>query len=307
LHEPPGIGFVPGVTWLLAVALMATSCSPTLRAGKEARPVGAESSRIYQRADLSFAEAAFFKPAEDHPEDLTFKLAPLILQEVKPAASAQAGAAAIDRLGSLEVNSSERQPTVYYAPSTAIFGDTPHVQLIYLWCYADVPPGTSPSALAAQGVRITLNSSGEPVIWEVLADGSETEIFFVARSLEEAAKAEHGQPFPGRRFSTERALNALPKTVVARVIEDGPTPMGPIVYLAAGSHDIATLLCRCMPAQARRLTATSSYVLKPFPETSSTAVALRTRLTSFRPPGFWPGEAEATPRAQRCLRLPSRF
>ena len=55
---------------------------------------------------------------------------------------------------------------------------------------------------------------------------------------------------PGRRFWIERSLASAPETVVARVIDDGPTPMGPILYLTVDSQEIVTLICRCMDAQA---------------------------------------------------------
>ena len=116
-----------------------------------------------------------------------------------------------------------------------------------------------------QGIRITLNSAGQPVIWEVLADSSGAELFFVSQNLEAAAMAEFGKPLPGRRYAIERSVEAAPDVVVARVIDDGPVAMGPIVYLSAGTRAVSTLICRCMPAQARKLLATSTYDLAAIP------------------------------------------
>ena len=77
-----------------------------------------------------------------------------------------------------------------------------------------------------QGIRITLNSAGQPAIWEVLADGSGAELIFVSQSLEAAALAEFGKPLPGRRYAIERSVEEAPSVVVARVIDDGPMAHG---------------------------------------------------------------------------------
>src|SRR5512143_4089936 len=49
-----------------------------------------------------------------------------------------------------------------------------------------------------------------------------------------------------------------------RALDDSPVVMGPIVYLSAGSRAVSTLICRCMPAQAKKLVSTSTYDLQPF-------------------------------------------
>jgi hypothetical protein len=49
--------------------------------------------------------------------------------------------------------------------------------------------------------------------------------------------------------------------VVARVIEDGPQPMGPIVYVSADGVTVETLICRCMSSQVDELVASETYPL----------------------------------------------
>jgi hypothetical protein len=142
-----------------------------------------------------------------------------------------------------------------------------------------------------QGIRITLNASGSPVIWEVLADDSGANLIFVSKLLEAAAIETFGPPLPGRRFTIESSLETAANAIVARVIEDGPVPMGPIVHLNAGSADISTLICRCMPTQAKNLLMTETYRLRTLAE------------SRLKPVFGEPGEDGAT-RLARVLRLP---
>jgi hypothetical protein len=88
--------------------------------------------------------------------------------------------------------------------------------------------------------------------------------------LERAAAAEHGPPLRGRRFAVERSAAETPDVLVARLIDDGPIPMGPMVYVEAQANLISTVLCRCMPAQVRHIVENNFYELLPvqsLPET----------------------------------------
>jgi len=104
----------------------------------------------------------------------------------------------------------------------------------------------------------------------------------------------------------ELAPRKAPRTVVARAIADGPVPMGPIVYLERDSKSVSTIVCRCMPAQARSLLTTSVYELKPIQAENSDLLLkmLRDRL-KFRA-AFWPGEKDVS-ELQKKLRLPNSF
>jgi hypothetical protein len=68
--------------------------------------------------------------------------------------------------------------------------------------------------------------------------------------------------------------------------------MGPIVHLNAGSQNVSTLICRCMPTQAKNLLATETYQLRPLAESE-----LR--------PRFDKADEDAAARLARSLRLPA--
>jgi hypothetical protein len=254
---------------------------------------------IYLRVTNQFAEACFFKPVEPKTPDLNFSLAPMLLQELKatnqpPLPREQFGLLTRSN-GVLTVDTS--RATIYVAADTVLRKEKSYARLSYLWVYGD---------FALQGVRITLDGSGQPCLWEVLADDSGAELFFVTHRLEAAALAEFGKPLPGRHYAIERSWAESPKVVVARVLEDAPAVMGPMVYLKAGTAEASTLICRCMPAQAKHLARTSTYTLVPLSGPTE-ALLHEAQARSRTRPAFWFGNAPEPGRLEKSLRLPSAF
>lgn len=251
---------------LLGICLVA--CAPRrepLTSGQRAA--------IYERATVQFTNAVLFKPLEAGPTNtLGFKLAPLFIQEV------------------VSTNAAIAPPLVFFEESRFLLDGRPHGQVIYIWRPL-VPAGNTSGEAVAQGIRITLNASGSPVIWEVLVDDSGGELIFVSQAFEAAAIKAFGSPLAGRRFASEPDLKTAPNAIVARVIEDGPVAMGPIVHLNAGSCNVSTLVCRCMPTQVKNLLATETYELRPVVPSKS------------RPHFDKPGE-DGGARLGRTLRLP---
>ena len=261
-------------------------------------------SEIYQRETNEFACAAYFKPAETRTStnELSFTLAPLILQQVSVA---QEPPSPPDRFGAVSISNGTpvldlSRPAIYWESDTVQVSGGPHARFFYLWCYSPGPQ----AALPLQGIRLTLNSDGQPVIWEVLAEGSGAKVIFISQKLEAAALAEFGKPLPGRRYVIERRVDTSPAVIVARVIDDGPIPMGPIVYLSAGTRQVSTLICRCMPAQARKLLTTRTYDLLPFQEASTNSLVMRARVMLGERAGFWPEDDTRGKGLEAWLRLP---
>ena len=80
--------------------------------------------------------------------------------------------------------------------------------------------------------------------------------------------------------------------------------MGPFVYVEQGSLGISTLLCRCMPAQAEKLSGAFMYDLLP-------ATQLPAGILNSQPPSvpgtgsrFWNGQCATL---ESALRLPPAF
>jgi hypothetical protein len=279
-------------------------------------------AEIYQRATNEFAEAVFYKPAEPKSEPLGFTLAPLILQEVN---GAKEPLSLPDRFGTLSVSNGapvldRSRPAIYWEADAVQINGKALARFSYVWSYApdsleserahgitSAASGPAKPGLPLQGIRITLNSAGQPAIWEVLADSSRARLFFVSQNLEAAAMAEFGKPLPGRRFAAERSVEAAPDVVVARVIDDNAVAAGPIVYQSAGTRAVSTLICRCMPAQAKKLLATSTYDLLPFQAASTNSLIIQARFLLQERAAFWPGDDTDGKRLEACLRLPEAF
>ena len=296
------------------VAILVTACLPHSK--PVATAVGTSSApspvpnygEVYGRASNTFGAVLFFKPAEGSNTDLILRFAPLLLQEVGD--TNQPGALRQDSIGSLDaLGPSSRsplvQPAIYALTDTVEIRGRAHLRLTYLWCYAPGPGQAKGTPV--QCIRLTLNSAAEPAVWEVLAEESPAQLIFVSSSVESAARAQYGAPLPGRRFAVERTPAEAPRVVVARVIDDGPTAMGPIVYLRAGTRSVSTLTCRCMPAQAKRVLTTTVYRLVPVQQFSEnpdwTAISARDKNRL----AFHPGSDPGVPRLDRCLRLPALF
>jgi len=214
---------------------------------------------LQARAAVAFTNVVLFKPADGGPEDLAARFAPLILQELRggPGGFFDEGDWLADLRDGGIVAGATNGAVVFVASDAVTLQGASHVRLTYLWSYA---AGSAP-ALPVQGLRITLGAGGEPAVYEVLAEPQPARLVFVSRSLENACRTASGDPLPGRRFSAESAVSGVGEAVVARVIEDGPIPLGPIIYLRARTRAVATVTCRCMPSQARAVMANRTYRL----------------------------------------------
>ncbi len=195
--------------------------------------------------------------------EMTF--APLIVQEVDggvgPTDPTQFGAI-VGEVGGPRVDSS--RPAVYAGTFTTRINGVDHDQVVYFWRYPSRPHEPQCVSREGRGVRITLGSDGFPLVWEALSTATDTRELYVSESLERAAADKFGGPLPGRQYAVERPGDEVRNVVIARVLDDGPVPMGPYVYLnAPPERAITTVLCRCMPSQVREFVETGYYDLVP--------------------------------------------
>jgi hypothetical protein len=244
-------GLLPGVAGVLAAVLSACT-GPGQRSSRA--PAGDIQAEMLARVATVFKIGILYKPKPTPIETLASKLAPLIIQE-----SAGPGDASRDNLfGAVHDAEVETQePAVYALESEITLNGRTHTQVTFAWCYASGAPDSE----GFQAVQITLNAAGEPVVWEPFSMLSKPHVLFVAESLEKAAAAEFGAPLAGRRYAVESSRDRAPGVMVGRLIDDGPVPMGPMVYVQRQTHQVTTILCRCMPAQTTSVAATAEYAL----------------------------------------------
>ncbi|MCH8242807.1 MAG: hypothetical protein IH897_09380 [Planctomycetes bacterium] len=226
---------------------------------------------LRSRSLTEFSEAVFVKPRLDGVDEAEADLAPLIVEQAAESQTRETrylfGAVVTRRDGTLEVDAEDR--VVYTGTSLVRIGQPEYRQVIFVWAY---PPAKATEAIHWRGVRATIGTDGFPLAWEVLSSDTDERHLFVASSLERAAVEAFGEPVQDRRFAIERHVGETPLTVVLRIIEDGPIPMGPYVYLADPAHDVTTLLCRCSPAQIGRFVAEGYYDLVPLESLDKRAI-----------------------------------
>ncbi len=215
-----------------------------------------------QTAD-EFQNSVFFKPREKSASVVPVVMAPIIVREIRPDATAPART---ERIGSWIPDESDTRrltatrSTVYLGQSPAMLNGREHRQITYVWWQ---PRGEAPTRGTRWfAVRMTLDDDGAPHIWELL-DGARQAVLFVSQSLERSARQAYGDPLPERRFSVETALDDQPSVIVARVLADGPIAMGPLVYQSRRPAGVKTLLCRCMPSQVAETVDGVWYDIEP--------------------------------------------
>jgi hypothetical protein len=204
---------------------------------------------VYARTARRFERATFFSPdPESAPGELRW-MSPLIVEELDPLRSEDSPLAEFGRLsvqppGVATVHSDE--PTVYHTEETVAIGETNHAQSTYLWFY----PPTEPGGKAGwRGFRMILDHRGFAIVWEVLSSEAGLRVLYVSKPIEDAARRQYGAPLPDRRFVVEPHVAEHPDVVVARIVGDGPQPMGPFLYLDYSARHVSTLICRCEPSQ----------------------------------------------------------
>ncbi|MFQ5411081.1 MAG: hypothetical protein ACE5EC_02250 [Phycisphaerae bacterium] len=244
---------------------------------------------IHARTERVIPRGFFYKPREGAASRDTFQLAPLIVQEISNGA---ADLPEDDRIAGLVLDANGHlsfhtdRPAVYVDVSIVQLNGQDHDQLSYTWFY---PLRTGHDYITWRCCRMTLDGEGLPIIWEVLGSQSGPDALYVSKSLELGAAAAFGPPLTGRRFSIETDMNSRSDVRVARILDDGPRPMGPFVYLTAEDLEVMTLTCRCMPSQVRDLPHSAYYELRPLSELRK----ITTRLDPVR--------------LDRVLRLPASF
>jgi len=237
-------------------------------------------------------------------------MAPLIIQEIQPGGAGDM----TDRFGFVTADSSGRlhidaaRPVVYYSQSYVDLGGSVYQQISYLWCYdtGNIECFGKNMGIAVQGIRMTMDGAGFPEIIEVLDDMSNHRIIYVSTSLEETAVNEFGKPLPGRKYSIECNQEDLPDVVVARVVNNGPEPSGPFVYIQACSHDITTLLCRCENSQFSVIEEDILYEFLPIEELKNVGINDTTWSRGILNTKY-PRSKEEKNWLLRVLRLPLEF
>jgi len=272
---------------LLIGAIALCSCktansSRTLGSGTAVADAQAGSAAIYSRSNTWFTNVVIWKPVENDAATATdpaSKLAnvflPLIVQELADTNTHAHGTSPLIAVGIQNMRASV---------AAANIGGQPRMQVAYRWTMASsVGPG---AAVKHHEIRITIGSDGLPAFWEVRGDASRPQEVYAAQAVELKAAAAFKGSLPGRMFSLEPATNSIPSVVVPRVLQDGPVPMGPIIFV--NQHgEIATLICRCMPSPAGKAVEVRLYEMAVEPDNGSGTPNAQSAVNFLRLPPAW--------------------
>jgi len=243
------------IGWVFTAAFLFSGCVTPNRPGEphpSPLPVAAPEwhDELRRRTQTEFATGALYKPNPDAMPSGALRLTPLIVLNTEHADCAV-------------------ENPLYAVSGVQDPPAQPMVRVDYGWQVRCQTSRSSPASVERYGLSIVLGRDGFP-LWAQAArwsnDRFEPETVFVSRTLEDAAIAGFSSPLPGRAYVIERGLDEAPDQVVAGILEDGPIPMGPYVYMDPLRAGVVTILCRCSPSQVDNIIATATY--DPLDETS---------------------------------------
>lgn len=199
--------------------------------------------------DLSVSTLGSGPSLDPQEARLLSRFAPILVQEVDPEAPYPAE---VDRIGSFFLavdgqQSEEPRPVVdparpasyAYATRLPLHGRE-LIQLVYTFWYPEHPKLKSWIDVEAgdiEGItlRITLDASGEPRLYETIYNCGCFHRLFVDRELERAAAAEVGPPEGTRPFSIQREVDGKIDWIVPELVDFEPGRR-PLLFVRAGFH-----------------------------------------------------------------------
>lgn len=252
--------------YFLPVWFTLTGCAPTIELEPPVPVVETAFYRemrdlIHDQTGRHFEQAEFFSPDPESTPDQLRWMSPLIVEELDPL---QIEDSRVGPFGRLDFDSDGRvvvngdQPTVYHWQQDVDLGGTTRRQATFLWFYAASDASEFPNW---RGFRTISDQRGFAMVWEVLCSEAPLRVLYVSEPTEKSAQQQHGPPLPQRRYAVEPCVWTQGDLVVARVVGDGPQPMGPFVYLDYPDRHLSTLICRCEPSQVGEFPASHLYQL----------------------------------------------
>lgn len=261
-------------------APQSTASQPAPRAPEPAPPAPAAATLsplhadIVQQSEAAFDFASYLKPLDDLPAAAPRELAPLfgirVLKDKEKLPPTRKPLA----VHTDSASGDDATPTLYYKSDKDQVGKESFERMSFVWFInakldkTELKEGSDSAPLQYSAISLTLNKGGTPVIARVRQSCSPMDRFFVAESIESAARQEHGAPLAGRRFSVERAANSSSAgnqrdVLVPSLMATPPDKSGPWIYISDKDDFVTGVICRCSAAQIRAFTERLEYDLRP--------------------------------------------
>jgi hypothetical protein len=194
---------------------------------------------IYDRAWQPVGHVGLWKPdPAGHMEQAIYSAPLFLIQITEP------------------VRNLSRIDVVWAFTNSIVLRDKTHLQQTFLW----QPRGQKNLGGQLQAIRVTFDSEDRPAIWEVFRERSGAELIWISQAFEISAADQFGSPLPGRMSSAEQSFADAPRAIVPAIVDDGPMPMGPMLYMDAHG-DVPVVACRCSAIQASTLEERGLYQL----------------------------------------------
>lgn len=240
------------LAWVVAYGAVGCRASAARPTGTAWQPPGDHASaekepaqRFRSLAEKRFDSALHIKPSDSGAPEVVRTMAPLFAVGVSPEISEELHWLLEPLDVTARGDASEARRVVYYEHDVIEVGGEVLQQVSFVWNYGRVQCVLESPLI--RGVRVTLGADGFPLVWEVY-DGHEYLRAFVSASAEAAARARFGQPTDSDRFAVQPAIAWPDDFLVVGLIEDGPIPMGPYVYIDSFGRIISSVRCRCEPS-----------------------------------------------------------
>ena len=207
-------------------------------------------------------------------ESLARWYAPVFVQQVLADASYEPTSDRIGRVAlggesdNIRVSIETADPVVYWTCAQAKVGKRRYDQLIYVAWYPRRPAlvANDPQAGDIDGVvvRITLDSSRRPAIYEFVRSCGCFHTLWVAEFVEAAARAEFGKPAGSQQFAVQRAGASRDLFMPALVADDGSRPHRPEAFVTAGDHLLVGIHPQRDESPSYVVEETLPYTLTPY-------------------------------------------
>ena len=203
--------------------------------------------------ESEFEQSVAWLPDLTGHDDLATRLAPAIIMESPKERSYPPE---FDRVGEvyltgqaqdINVNVNTSRPMIYWYTSEAKIHDRRYSQIVYSWWFPHRPAmeKNDPAAGHIDGdtFRITLDSKGQPAVFEVMQSCGCGHLVYVSESLEQTAEKQFGKPKQAGKLAVEKENGKHDLQVMGAVSVPADKPR-PVVYVMAGYHSVANVTCQ---------------------------------------------------------------
>lgn len=219
---------------------------------------------------------AFAHGVAQRDVELLARFAPIVVQERMEQARYPTDTDCIGTVvatgtaGSPHVEVDTSRPAIYAYAQEALFDDRPRLQLTYVYWFprhpALKPLDAEAGRLEGATLRITLDSSAQPAVFETVLNCGCYHRCYVSEALEQASCSAYGRPEPGKHYCVERTMEDRIDWIVPETVDTTGGAGRPILFSRAGYHGPAGIEYDPKELDDRMVQARKTYALRSYEE-----------------------------------------